>query len=136
MKIEDIGALILLVVVLIVYVGLIVVGVKVAQNKNRSPHWMWFAVHPLGLIVVLIVMACLRPLARCPQCAQKAPAAARLCGYCGWAFSGPLPSSVPGTGAATPAAELTPGRAFAAGLRAGYEDAQKKDDFTTLKLND
>jgi hypothetical protein len=135
MKIEDIGALLVLFVALIVYVGLIVVGVKIARNKNRSPHWMWFAVHPVGLIVILIVMACLRPLTRCPQCAQKAPAGARMCAYCGWAFSSPLPSFAPTTSAAAPAAKLTPGQAFKAGLRAGYEDAQKKDEFTTLKLN-
>jgi hypothetical protein len=135
MRIEDIGGLVFLVVALIVYVGLIVVGVKVAQNKNRSPHWMWFAIHPVGLIVVLIVMACLRPLTRCPQCAQKAPADARMCAYCGCAFRSPLPSFASTTSAAAPAAKLTPGPAFKAGLRAGYEDAQKKDDFTTLKLN-
>jgi len=26
----------------------IVLGVKAARKNNRSPHWMWFGVHPFG----------------------------------------------------------------------------------------
>ncbi len=74
-------------VILAVYVGLIVLGVRLARSKNRSPHWMWFAVHPIGLVVVLIVMACLSPLKRCPQCARTVHREARLCSFCGCAFS-------------------------------------------------
>jgi hypothetical protein len=76
-------ALVVLVVVLTIYVALIVLGVNIAKRKNRSPHWMWFAVHPLGLLITLIVMASLPPLKRCPQCAQTSRQDARLCGYCG-----------------------------------------------------
>lgn len=78
--------LVILVFILSVYVGLIVLGVKMALRKNRSPHWMWFAIHPLGLIITLIVMACLPPLQRCPNCTQKSAVTARLCGFCGYDF--------------------------------------------------
>ena len=78
--------LVILVVVLAVYIGLIVLGVNMAKRKNRSPHWMWFAIHPVGLIVTLIVMACLSPLKRCPHCAQTTHAHARLCPFCGYDY--------------------------------------------------
>lgn len=90
MREEDLIALIVVLVIgviaLTVYVGLIVLGVNIARRKNRSPHWFWFAVHPVGLIITLIVMACLSSLRQCPNCAQKSAATARLCGYCGYDF--------------------------------------------------
>jgi hypothetical protein len=76
-------------VVLTIYVGLIVLGVNIAKRKNRSPHWMWFAVHPMGLFITLIVMSCLSPLKRCPNCAQTGQMHARLCGFCGYDFAVP-----------------------------------------------
>ena len=79
-------ALVILVVVLAVYIGLIVLGITIAKRKNRSPHWMWFAVHPLGLLITLIVMACLPPLKRCPNCTQSTQLHARLCGICGYSY--------------------------------------------------
>ena len=85
--------LVILVVALTVYIGLIVLGVNIAKRKNRSPHWMWFAIHPVGLLITLIVMACLSPLKRCPHCAQKTQSQARLCGFCGYDYT---------TGAFTP----------------------------------
>lgn len=81
--------LVIMAVVLTVYIGLIVLGVTMAKRKNRSPHWMWFAVHPLGLVITLIVMACLSPLKRCPQCLQTTQMQARLCGVCGYNYAMP-----------------------------------------------
>lgn len=81
--------LVIMVVVLAVYIGLIVLGVIIAKRKNRSPHWMWFAIHPVGLIITLIVMACLSPLKRCPNCGQKTQGQARLCGFCGYNYEAP-----------------------------------------------
>ncbi|HKP37642.1 MAG TPA: zinc ribbon domain-containing protein [Pyrinomonadaceae bacterium] len=93
MRDEDVIALVITLVVaavfLTVYVALIVLGVNIAKRKNRSPHWMWFAIHPVGLIITLIVMACLSPLRKCPRCTQKMPGNAYLCGYCGYSFSTP-----------------------------------------------
>src|SRR5258708_37069999 len=93
MKPEDavglVFALVILVAVLAIYIGLIVLGVSIAKRKNRSPHWMWFAVHPLGLIITLIVMASLSPLKRCPRCAQTTQMHARLCPFCGYNFTMP-----------------------------------------------
>lgn len=82
-----IAVLVISAVVLTVYVGLIVLGVNMAKRKNRSPHWFWFAVHPVGLLITLIVMACLSPLQRCPNCQQASHAHARLCGFCGFDFA-------------------------------------------------
>jgi amino acid transporter len=82
-------ALVFFVVVLTVYIALIVLGVNIAKRKNRSPHWMWFAIHPLGLLITLIVMASLSPLKRCPQCAQTTQTHARLCPFCGYNFTMP-----------------------------------------------
>lgn len=79
--------LVILVVVLTVYIGLIVLGVTIAKRKNRSPHWMWFAIHPLGLLITLIVMASLSPLKRCPHCAQTTQTYARLCAFCGYDYA-------------------------------------------------
>jgi hypothetical protein len=81
--------LVVVVIALAVYIGLIVLGVKIAKRKNRSPHWMWFAIHPLGLLITLIVMACLSPLKRCPQCAQTTEQNARLCPFCGYNYAMP-----------------------------------------------
>src|SRR6266498_2078419 len=99
MRDEDvIGLMIGLVIgvlVLAVYIGLIVLGVNIAKRKNRSPHWFWFAIHPVGLIITLIVMACLSPLKRCPRCAQRSPTNARLCGFCGYDFTAAAFASPP-----------------------------------------
>jgi hypothetical protein len=91
MRDDDAIALVVILVIgavaLTVYIGLILLGVNIARRKNRSPHWMWFAVHPMGLIITLIVMAALPALKRCPNCAQTSAATARLCGFCGYDFS-------------------------------------------------
>lgn len=81
--------LVIMLLVLTVYIGLIVLGVKMAIRKNRSPHWMWFGIHPVGLLITLIVMACLSPLKRCPQCGQTTQQHAHLCGFCGYNYAMP-----------------------------------------------
>ena len=90
MREEDFIALVVMLVIgviaLTVYVGLILLGVRIAQRKNRSPHWMWFAVHPIGLLITVIVLACLPPLKHCPNCGQRSAATANLCGFCGYSF--------------------------------------------------
>lgn len=84
---DQIAPLIVAFVGLVLYIGLIILGIRLAKSKNRSPHWMWFAIHPLGLIIVLIVIASISPLRRCPHCAEKLKAHARICSYCGYRFS-------------------------------------------------
>ena len=84
---DQIVGLLVALVIVAVYVGLIILGVRLAKSKNRSPHWMWFAIHPIGLVVVLIVMACLSPLKRCPQCARTVHRDARLCSFCGYTLT-------------------------------------------------
>jgi hypothetical protein len=92
MREDDLIAMVVFLVVgavaLTIYVGLILLGISIAKRKNRSPHWMWFAIHPIGLLVTLIVMASLSPLKVCPNCMQRSAVTARLCGFCGYDFNG------------------------------------------------
>ena len=89
MRPEEILGVVAVVAIIAVYIGLVVLGVMIAIRKNRSPHWMWFAIHPLGLLITLIVMAALPALKKCPRCAQKLTSYARLCAYCGFDFTLP-----------------------------------------------
>ena len=86
-------AILFVLILLGAWISLVVFGIKAAIKKNRSPHWMWFGVHPIGALIVFIVMMCLEPLAVCPQCARPSPSAARLCPYCGYSF---VPAAPPG----------------------------------------
>jgi peptidoglycan biosynthesis protein MviN/MurJ (putative lipid II flippase) len=84
--VQVVVVLVVIAVLMAAYIGLIVLGVTLAKRKNRSPHWMWFAIHPLGLLITLIFMACLPPLKRCPNCTQNTQLQARLCGICGYSY--------------------------------------------------
>jgi predicted nucleic acid-binding Zn ribbon protein len=78
-----------------IWASLIVFGVKAAKKKHRSPHWMWFGIHPMGALIVFIVMMCLDPLQACPQCGKATPAGARLCPFCAFALAPPAPPGAP-----------------------------------------
>jgi hypothetical protein len=47
---------------------------------------MWFGIHPMGALIVFIVMMALEPLKLCPQCARPSPPGARVCPYCAFTF--------------------------------------------------
>ena len=83
-------AILFFLILLGVWAALIVFGIKAAKKKNRSPQWMWFGIHPMGALVVFIVMMALEPLKLCPQCARHSPPGARLCPFCAYSF-GPAP---------------------------------------------
>ena len=72
-----------------IWVSLIIFGIKEAKKKNRSPHWFWFGLHPVGALIVFIVMKCVAPLKLCPRCAQKSPAQAQVCPFCQTPFGAP-----------------------------------------------
>ena len=89
-----------IVVVLLVFVvvaggwgALIFFGIRGAKKRNRSPHWMWFGLHPLGALIACIIMNVLPPLRVCPKCAQKSQLQARVCPYCAQSFEGAAPGS-------------------------------------------
>jgi len=95
---EAAAAFVVLFIVLIclgIWASLIVFGVKAAKKKNRSPHWMWFGVHPVGALIAFIVMMCLDPLLVCPQCARPSPPGARICPFCGYSFVPAAPPAAP-----------------------------------------
>ena len=78
-----------------IWASLIVFGVKTAKKKNRSPHWMWFGIHPVGALIAFIVMMCLDPLQACPQCTRPLPTGARVCPYCAYTLAPPAPPAAP-----------------------------------------
>lgn len=91
------AAIIVVLFIVLIFLGiwasLIVFGVKAAKQKNRSPHWIWFGVHPMGALIVFIVMMCLDPLKVCPQCGKPSPPGARVCPFCA---SNLAPAAPPG----------------------------------------
>lgn len=91
-------AIVVLLFVLIflgVWASLIVFGVKAAKKKNRSPQWMWFGVHPMGALIVFIVMMVLDPLKLCPRCARPTPTGAQVCPYCAHSLAPAPPGATP-----------------------------------------
>ena len=91
------AVIIVLFIVLIclgIWASLIVFGVKTAKKKNRSPHWMWFGVHPMGALIVFIVMMVIDPLQLCPQCTRPTPLGAQVCPYCAYRLT-PAPPGAP-----------------------------------------
>ena len=60
----------------------IILGVREAHRKNRSPHWMWTAVYPLLAWIPYLVLRSLPRLKHCPECGEKVNHAARICRYC------------------------------------------------------
>lgn len=90
-------AILFVLILLGVWAALIVFGVKAAKKKNRSPQWMWFGVHPVGALVVFIVMMVIEPLKLCPQCARPTPVGAQVCPYCAHSLA-PAPPGAPPAG--------------------------------------
>jgi hypothetical protein len=90
-------AIIVVLFIVLIFLGiwasLIVFGVKAAKKKHRSPHWMWFGIHPVGALIAFIVMMCLDPLQVCPQCGRPVPSGARICPFCAYSF---VPAAPPG----------------------------------------
>lgn len=84
------------IVLIAIWAGVVVLGVRIAKSKGRSPHWMWFGLHPIGALIVLIIMGALKPLKICPECARKSPAVARLCPFCRHVFAQMAAGQAPG----------------------------------------
>lgn len=60
----------------------IILGVRTARRKGRSPHWMWFGLHPFAGWITYVVLCFLPPLKECPQCRESARADASICPHC------------------------------------------------------
>lgn len=72
--------------VLVLWVLPVLLGIREARTKNRSPHWMWTCIYPLLAWIPYLVMRSLPRLKNCPQCAEKVNENARICRYCGSRF--------------------------------------------------
>jgi len=88
-------AILFVLILLGAWASLIIFGVKAAKKKNRSPHWMWFGVHPMGALVVFIVMMVIEPLKLCPNCARPTPTGAQVCPYCAYSLVAAPPGAPP-----------------------------------------
>lgn len=60
----------------------ITLGVRAANRKNYSPHWMWFGIHPLAGWIACIVLLCLPPRVQCPNCGGFVTVNFRICPFC------------------------------------------------------
>lgn len=60
----------------------VLLGIKAAKRNNRSPHWMWFGIHPFGGWLAFLVLQFSKPLKACASCGEKVKAHAKLCPYC------------------------------------------------------
>ena len=72
--------------VLLFWVLPVLLGIREARRKNRSPHWIWTAIYPVLAWIPYLVMRSLPELRICPQCAEKVNKNARICRYCGSHF--------------------------------------------------
>jgi hypothetical protein len=57
-------------------------GLRQAREKDRSPEWMWFGIHPFSGWVMYFVLKSLPALKSCPNCTEKVKAHAKVCPYC------------------------------------------------------
>lgn len=86
---EQFGQILGVLIVFGLWALIIISGVRIAKKKNRSPHWMWFGIHPFAGLIMLIVLACLKPKVPqkpCPNCGMQVQAFARVCPYCAHNF--------------------------------------------------
>ena len=72
----------LVIFVCVLWILLILIGVRTAKRKNRSPHWMWFGLHPILGIFVCITLFLLPALKSCPNCSRKITKDAKICPFC------------------------------------------------------
>ncbi len=84
----------LVIAVGILWVLPIILGVRTARGKNRSPHWMWLGIYPVLAWIPYAVMRSLPVLKTCPHCLEKVHVEARVCPHCTTRIDGSHPKSV------------------------------------------
>ena len=76
------GIILELVILYFIWVWPILRGVRLAKEKGISPHWMWFGIHPILGWIACIVLLCITPRIRCPNCGGFVTVNFRICPYC------------------------------------------------------
>ena len=66
-------------------------GIRTARQKNYTPLWMLFGIHPLGGWIAFIVLSSLPPRHQCTNCGGFVPNYFRLCPYCHREMTPPTP---------------------------------------------
>lgn len=67
---------------LVIWIAPIFLGLKAAREKNRSPHRMWFGIHPISGWLAFLILRYVPALLECPDCGETMKAHARVCAYC------------------------------------------------------
>ena len=78
-----------LAVLYLIWLFPIVGGVKWAQRKGVSPHWMWFGIHPLGGWIAYAIIRWGVQAVACPACHRPLSVKSRFCPHCNTAISAP-----------------------------------------------
>lgn len=71
-----------LLAILCLWVLPVYLGLKAARRNHRSPHWMWFGLHPFGAWIAFLVLQYSAPQKACSQCGERVKAHAKICPYC------------------------------------------------------
>lgn len=74
---------------LAVWIAPIPLGIRAAKRNHRSPHWMWFGLHPITGWIAFLILRSLPPMKECPKCGENSKAHARVCPYCLTPFGSP-----------------------------------------------
>lgn len=64
------------------WIAPIPLGLRAAKRNHRSPHWMWFGLHPITGWIAFLILRYLPPMKACAKCGENAKAHARVCPYC------------------------------------------------------
>lgn len=91
---DELAVVLIVVGTLVAWAAILVAGVRVAKKKNRSPHWMWFGIHPLSGLVALVILLLVKPVARCPRCFGRLPAQAEVCPTCQQDLAQPVSTAI------------------------------------------
>lgn len=65
-----------------VWIAPIPLGLRAAKRNHRSPHWMWFGIHPITGWIAFLILRYLPPMKACTNCGENTKAHARVCPYC------------------------------------------------------
>jgi hypothetical protein len=82
--------------IILLWVGPIFVGIRAAKQKNRTAHWLWFGVHPIGALITWMVIELSPALRICPLCKGKTNASSKFCPHCSQPFEIPVSAVLSG----------------------------------------
>ena len=70
-------------ILLLIWILPVILGIRTAKKRNRSPHWMWFGIYPIAGWVAFLILRFLPERKVCGSCGKKVDSGARFCPACG-----------------------------------------------------